>query len=813
MRWVPRSGCALRSRYAPPMVAMMLVVVCPLIVRAQGIGSQLLVDLPGGNFIDQMFTSIQYAPGRPNDLFVSRADGNIYRVDLNTNEQSTFLTLPDAEVDTGGGYWGLLGFTFAPDFATSGDLYVHVAGDRPNPSGPGPEDGVHHRIYIRQYSLTDPLSNSPTLGSATNILRWDQHGTDHSGGWIGFQPGDANTLWISSGDGGNAEGENRDIMRTGQDPSDFKASILRIDVSGSGAGEFGNYAIPANNPQATGNPQFSSWAPEVWSIGLRSPWGGSFDRATGDFMIGDVGSSQIGGNTGQEEVDFERADSAGGRNYGWRIMEGTTCPETQDGGVSCDPNNPDPAFTPPLYDYEYGGGYGTGGAPEFEGRSVTGGYVYRGPIAELQGKYIFGDWSSHQTWALEIDRDANGGLGGVVPGSLVNLSDALERQTGSGQSAFTGQTAFGEDQVGNLYYLELGGALYKICEDCSAPPEPPPMPMEPLPPLRDDFDANHDYQAGTVPAGGIWTGVRNENNGGDGFNANVSNAGQLTMGIEGVGWENNGKTDGPMLYREVDASALQEVRVKISDQAVGQWSNAGIIVRVPGNIGQNENFVTAQSFRIDDTAPGIELRAAMSNVIDGGEAEPFENVGSVDDLMFLRLVNNGDGEFEMFTSATGADGDWISRNVVVNPALALAEESQAMVEIGLWAGSFNGGVAGTAQFDWAEIILGVPAGDYNEDGVVDPADYVIWRQTKDQEVTPWSGADGNGDGMVTDEDYNVWVTNFGKTIPDLFGAGAGVSAAAPEPASHALWLTAAISLLWAGGNARFAVPRKRARYD
>ncbi len=400
------------------------------------IGSQLLVDLPGGNFTDQMYTGIQQAAGRPNDLFVSRADGNIYRVDLTTNTQTPFVTLPPSEIDAGGGYWGLLGFTFAPDFATSGNLYVHVADDRN-------EDGLHHRIYIRRYTLTNPLSDTPTLSAPTNLLRWDQgdtafdpnYGADHSGGWIGFQPGDPNTLWITSGDTGNQEGSARDRLRTGQDPTDLRSGILRIDVSGTGAGEFGNYAIPSNNPNATGDPQYSTWRPEVWSIGLRSPWGASFDRATGDFFVGDVGSSLIGGNTGQEEIDFERADSPGGRNYGWRIMEGTTCPSTQDGGVSCDPNNPDPSFTPPVYDYRYGGGYGSGGAAEFEGRSVTGGYVYRGPIAELQGKYIFGDWASHQTWAIEVDRDANGGLGGVVPGSLVNLSAAFDRPTAAGTSA------------------------------------------------------------------------------------------------------------------------------------------------------------------------------------------------------------------------------------------------------------------------------------------------------------------------------------------------------------------------------------------
>jgi hypothetical protein len=412
------------------------------------------LDLSGGNFSGAGYTQIAAAPGRPNELFISRQDGNIYRFDLATRTQHPFFTLPAADISTGQ-YWGLLGFTFAPDFATTGNLYAHVADDRN-------VDGHHHRIYIRRYTLNNPLSNSPTLGSTTNILRWGQHGTDHSGGWIGFQPGDPNTLWITSGDGGNREGAERDMLRTGQEPSDVLASILRINVSGTGAGEFGNYSIPGDNPKATGTSQYDDWAPEVWSIGLRSPWGGGFDRLTGDFTIGDVGASQIGGNTGQEEVNFERADSLGGRNYGWRIMEGTTCPTSQDAGVTCDPANPDPAFTMPVYDYEYGGGYGSGGAPAFEGRSVTGGLVYRGPIEELQGMYIFGDWSSHQVWGLRIDRDANGGLGAVIPGSLTNFSALFNRLTASQTPATEGVTAFGEDAAGNLYFVELGGELYKI---------------------------------------------------------------------------------------------------------------------------------------------------------------------------------------------------------------------------------------------------------------------------------------------------------------------------------------------------------------
>jgi hypothetical protein len=762
-------------------------------------GATPLVDLPGGNFSNEMFTSIQNAPGRPNDLFISRADGTIFRYDLNTNTESTFLTLPASEIDAGGGYWGLLGFTFAPDFATSGNMYVHVADDF---DAGGVDPDLHHRIYIRRYTLTNHLSDTPTLSAPTNLLRWDQggdmdpgpgttegYGTDHSGGWIGFQPGDPNTLWISSGDTGNVEGEGRDFHRTGQDPSDLRSGILRINVNGTGDGEFGNYAIPSNNPNATGNPQYSTWAPEVWSIGLRSPWGGSFDRSTGDFLIGDVGASQIGGNTGQEEVNFERADSTGGRNYGWRIMEGSTCPATQDPGVSCDPQNPDPAFTMPVYDYEYGGGYGTGGAAEFDGRSVTGGYVYRGPVPELQGKYIFGDWSSHQVWALEIDRDANGGLGGVVPGSLTNLSDELSRSTGPGQNPLDGPTAFGEDAAGNLYILELGGRLHKICEGCAPPPPPPPPDREPTLVLSDQFSAGHNYRAGSVPTGGIWTDAHNElydaSSPFDVFDSNTTNAGNLTIGHEPVGWGGGGADNAPFLHREVDADQLMDVTIRIQSQSTGNWSSAGILIRADGPLdsdSSNDNFLTAHAFRPSSS----DTRVQVANVSEGNEGE--NNFGGLTaaDVSHLRVVNQGNGMFEVFSSADGST--WISRQTYTNENLATGT-----LEVGVWAGTYGGGTSsGTTRFDWVEITLGVPAGDFNEDGMIDAADYVVWRKTAGQAVTAWDGADGNGDATVDDEDFAIWKRNFGTTIPNL---GSGSSSTVPESGS-ALLLVSALGGGW-----------------
>lgn len=756
----------------------------PTDASAQGVGAELITDLGLSNLGVEGVTSITHAPGRPDDLFLGILDGRIMRVDLTDNSVSTFATIPDIDQTNPTGMFGMQGLTFDPNFALNGQFYVHIADDR------DPSPGVHHRTYIRRYGFLNQLSDSPTLGGRVDLLSIDQPQSDHNGGFVGFQPGDNETLWIAIGDGGNNDG-NPDPTRTGQDPTDLRGSILRIDVSGDDfpGDPNRNYAIPANNPFADG----VGGAPEVWSYGIRSPWGASFDRQTGDFIFGDVGQVT------REEVNFLRADAAGGQNYGWRVMEGVdAAPFAQDPG---DLPAGDPSFTAPVYDYGHTGRYGSGDSQPLTGRSVTGGYVYRGPIEELQGKYIFGDWSARQVWAMEIDRDANGGLGGVVPGSVLDLVDTFNRGDVYGNSGgfADGVTAFGEDVEGNLYFSELDGTLYRVCATCGVglpdpDPDPDPVdptgPLEPLPALRDDFDSNFNYQAGGVPGGGIWSDTHNSGFG-DSFDANSTASSMLTIGMEPVGWQGGGEDTGPFLFREVDASEFMEVRVKISSQSQGFWSSAGVLVRVAGDVDDdvtNDNFLSAHSFRTgSEEEPSGSLQT--SNVIAGAEAETNDGL-TVEDVSFIRLVNHGEGDFEVFSSADGAT--WVSRQEINNEELA-----SGMLEVGLWAGNYNGGSSeGVTQFDWAEIILGVAAGDYNEDGVIDAADYTLWRDTLGTSVDPWAGADGNGDGQVTAEDYEVWKENYGVVIDS--GASAQLYDPAPEPAALTLVLVA--GLLAGGGR-------------
>jgi hypothetical protein len=385
---------------------------------------------------------------------------------------------------------------------------------------------------------------------------------------------------------------------------------------------------------------------------------------------------------------------------------------------------------------------------------------------------------------MTIDRDANGGAGGIVPGSRYNLAETFDRTEvyGGGGGFGDGVTAFGEDGAGNLYFAELDGTLYKVCAACGPglpEPEPEPLgprgPMKPLAPLRDDFATNFNYQTGNVPAGGIWTDAHNANFG-DTFAATSASGGQLTIGMERVGWGGDGEDSAPFLFREVAAENLLEIRVRLTAQARNNWSAAGILVRAAGpldNDESNDNFLSAHSFRPNLTG-SIRNTVQVANVTNGAEAETNAPVTEAD-LAYLRLVHFGNGEFQVFSSSNGTT--WTAHDEIVNANLA-----SELLEVGVWAGNYStGSTAGSTLFDWVEIVLGVPAGDFNSDGLIDAGDYTVWRDAAGTAVTAWSGADGNGDGMVDGADYDVWKQNFGKSIPNLSGSGSG--SAVPEPSA------------------------------
>ncbi len=258
---------------------------------------------------------------------------------------------------------GLLSTAFHPQYALNGLFFV----DYTNLNG----DTV-----IERYRVSSFDRNQAEPSSATILLTIGQPFENHNGGQLQFGPdGD---LYIGMGDGGSGNDPNCNA----QSSSSLLGKLLRIDVDHH-ADTAPFYAVPADNPFLA-----SGGAPaEAWAKGLRNPWRFTFDRLTGDLVIGDVGQGA------REEIDFQPAGSAGGQNYGWKVMEGTLC---GDGGTSgCNAPVPpcgDPAYTGPVYEYGHDNGR----------CAITGGYVYRGlSVPELYGQYVFGDLCSGEIWSAQ----------------------------------------------------------------------------------------------------------------------------------------------------------------------------------------------------------------------------------------------------------------------------------------------------------------------------------------------------------------------------------------------------------------------------
>jgi glucose/arabinose dehydrogenase len=311
-------------------------------------------------------------------LFVVEQDGLIRIADASGQILPTpFLDLTGA-VATDGNEQGLLGLAFHPNYVDNGYFYVNYT---------AVGDG---RTVVARYSVSvDP--NVADAASATELFTVDQPAENHNGGSLVFGPDDG-LLYIGMGDGGGAG----DPSGNGQNPDALLGKMLRLDVDIEGA------------------------QPQIWAMGLRNPWRFSFDRATGDMFIGDVGQGAW------EEIDYVPAPLQDpGPNFGWNILEGTH----RYSSVG------DPAgLLGPVAEYSHDEG----------GCSVTGGYVYRGAsLPALAGVYFFADFCSGTIWSL-------------VPDGSGAFNRAVFLETG------TTITSFGEDLNGELYIIARGGVIFKL---------------------------------------------------------------------------------------------------------------------------------------------------------------------------------------------------------------------------------------------------------------------------------------------------------------------------------------------------------------
>jgi glucose/arabinose dehydrogenase len=392
---------------------------------------------------------VTHAPGDRDRLFIIEEGGVIKILDLNTGtlNATPFLTIPNVDVATEG---GLLGFAFHPQYSTPGvggfgKFYVYATIDDNTQAEP-----FDSRIREYTVSTTDPNVANP---APREILIVQQPQANHNGGWIGFSPSDnPHNLYINFGDGGgdddNDTGHTPGIGNSQDTTLNLLGKTLRIDISGGDSfpETTKNYTIPATNPfkAGVGIPGDDIGDDEIWAYGLRNPFRASFDRLTGDMWIGDVGQ------VNREEIDFQPASSTGGANYGWRLREGdiaTPTPEADPVGGDEPADHVDPH-------YVYTRGTGT-----FQGFTVIGGYVYRGPDPELQGQYFFADAGSRHVWRF-VDR--TNPLG--TRQNINSLLGALYSQLGQ-------PVSFGEDAKGNLYLVDYGsttsatGQIFRIVTD------------------------------------------------------------------------------------------------------------------------------------------------------------------------------------------------------------------------------------------------------------------------------------------------------------------------------------------------------------
>ena len=343
-----------------------------------------------------------------NRIFVVEKRGTIRIIANGAVSSSFFLNIQARVLDAG--ERGLLGLTFHPNYPATPYFFVNYVDNA--------DSTVIARFEVNPNDANDALENSEV-----RILTQHQPSTNHNGGDLDFGPD--GFLYIAFGDGGSQY----DPDDFGQDSTSFLGKMLRIDVDNGLP-----YTVPASNPFTT-NPAVLD---EIWSIGFRNPWRFSFDRSTGDLWIADVGQDEW------EEVNCVSAASIGGENYGWRCYEGNAPLNTS----GCLPAN---AYTFPIFAYPHPGNIPMGWELG-SGRSVTGGFVYRGSeFPMLQGYYICADYNTEDIWLIQHSKAA----------AQITVQD--------GGTMFNALTTFGESEGGELYAADISGDFYRVAVDAPLP--------------------------------------------------------------------------------------------------------------------------------------------------------------------------------------------------------------------------------------------------------------------------------------------------------------------------------------------------------
>lgn len=327
-------------------------------------------------------------------LFVTQKTGQVRIIRSDGTVVATPFLDIDSIVGTTANERGLLGVAFHPSYASNGYFFVTYTNNNGD-------------IELSRFTRS---AGNPDLADANSrkliITVAHPNFTNHNGGGVHFGPD--GYLYMTLGDGGSGGDPNGN----GQNTNVLLGKMLRLDINTTAA-----YAIPSSNPFAGGGGRG-----EIWAYGLRNPWRFSFDRQTGDLFIADVGQNNY------EEIDFQPAGAAGGRNYGWRCYEGVQPYNTSGCGAQS-------SYSSPITTYDH----------TSSRCSVTGGYVYRGSLyPTMRGYYIYADYCSGHLYTIQ----QVGGNG---------WNQELQGQFSASISSF------GEDINGELYAADLGsGTIFRV---------------------------------------------------------------------------------------------------------------------------------------------------------------------------------------------------------------------------------------------------------------------------------------------------------------------------------------------------------------
>jgi uncharacterized protein (TIGR03437 family) len=445
------------------------------------------------------------------------------------------------------GEMGLLGLAFPPGFQQKQYFYVNYV-DR------------ERRTIVARYKISGDTAD---VASEEVLLTIAQPYENHNGGCLQFSPRDGQ-LYIGMGDGGSGG----DPQKFSQNPNSQLGKMLRMDVE--------NGARTA----------------QIWASGLRNPWRFSFDRATADMYIADVGQGAL------EEIDFQPADAGPGVNYGWSLMEGTRCFDDRNCASRTD-------LVRPIF--EYG---------RTDGISVTGGYVYRGArFPFLAGIYLFGDFGSGQIWGTR----RNGANWETEKLDKPGLPIA----------------SFGEDEAGEQYLISLSGGILRLAAD------PPPAAVNAV-------VSAASFAPGLAP-GGIATAFLNAVNGVSGVVAAVSLP--LPTTLSGLGVQVNGEAAplfavansgvGAQVNFLIPATIATgpatfsingvEARATIAEAAPAVFTVDGRLAAVqgPGTAGQP----------IEIYATGLGTRINSIEVLIGGRTATVQFAGAAPGFVGLNQIN------------------------------------------------------------------------------------------------------------------------------------------------------------------------------